>query len=71
MTTPITDVKPLGAKEDTVTELHSVEPVGPDDLDPLEVDRAYLSASRTTQIFRGVLFQMIMFGRCVTIKVGS
>ena len=30
--------------------------------DPFEVDQAYLNASKSTRFYRGVLFQMILFG---------
>ncbi|KAI9637141.1 major facilitator superfamily domain-containing protein [Dioszegia hungarica] len=33
-----------------------------EEYDPFEVDQNYLVASRTTKFFRGVLFQMVLFG---------
>ena len=65
MSSPATDSKALEAKGDIGVALHAVEPTTVDEIDPFEVDQTYLSASKTTKIFRGVLFQMILFGRCV------
>lgn len=65
MSTPATDGKALEAKGDVEVVLHAVEPITAHEIDPLEIDQSYLSASTTTKIFRGVLFQMILFGRYV------
>lgn len=39
----------------------NIHPVHHPEDDPFEVDQNYLVASRSTKLFRGVLFQMILF----------
>lgn len=43
-------------------EVDDVQAVDSDEHDPFEVDQHYLVASRSTKFFRGVLFQMVLFG---------
>lgn len=40
----------------------NVQAVDSEEHDPFEVDQHYLVASRSTKFFRGVLFQMVLFG---------
>lgn len=60
------DIQPRDSK-DAKTPVDVVQDVPVEDGDAdaayfAEVDNAYLSASKTTKFYRGVLFQMILFG---------
>lgn len=60
-----TKIEDQNKADEIDVDVHDVPVSAQEEVDPFEVDHAYLNASKFTRFFRGTLFQMIIFGWCV------